>query len=598
MMRILQSKPPGVGVDGLERPNAAPLPRWRVRLVVVTLAASAVGLLGRAVYLNLNQGEFLRDEGNARHVRTVRSHAPRGVIRDRHGTALAISTAIESIWVDPGEAVRARGRWPELAAASGLDVEEVGQMLEERAERSFVYLRRHVEPDVADRVRALALPGVYFEREFRRYYPESEVAAHVVGFTNIDGEGQEGVEFAYDSVLRGLAGKKQVIQDRFGRSVEDVQNVRSAQPGHDVHLTIDLRLQSLAYRALKAAVLRHEATAGSVVVVDAVTGEIHAMVNQPSYNPNDPAKRTGPATRNRAVTDVFEPGSTVKPFAVMAALESGSARPETAVDTSPGYLRLGRNVVRDRRDLGELDVAGVIRLSSNVGVSRIALATPPERLWDAYVGVGFGSASGSHAVGESSGILRRSRRFGEFERATLSYGYGLAVTALQLARAYTVLANGGRRLDLRLELPAAPGGGTAPGATRVMSEATARTMLDMLEAVVDTKDGTGRRARIRGYRVAGKTGTTRKAIDGGYAKRRYLSLFAGLAPVSDPKFVVAVVIDDPRGKQYYGGEVAAPVFKTVMADALRFGAVPPDSSRTPARDAATENYALAQDSRG
>ena len=597
-MRILQSKRPGVGVDGLERPSVASPRRWRVRLVVVTLAASTVGLLGRAVYLNLNQGEFLRDEGDARHVRTVSSHAPRGVIRDRHGTALAISTAIESIWIDPHDAVRARGRWPELAVAAGLDPAEVERKLKERADRSFVYLRRHVEPDVAARVRDLAVPGVYFEREFRRYYPEAEVAAHVVGFTNIDGEGQEGVEFAYDSVLRGQSGAKQVIQDRLGRSVEDVQNVRSPRPGRDVHLTIDLRLQSLAYRALKAAVLRHEASAGSLVVVSTETGEIHAMVNQPSYNPNDPGKRKGPATRNRAVTDVFEPGSTAKPFAIMAALESGVARPETAVDTSPGYLRLGRNVVRDRRDLGELDVAGVIRLSSNVGVSRIALATPPERLWDAYVGVGFGSASGSHAVGESSGILRRSRRFGDFERATLSYGYGLAVTALQLARAYTILANGGKRLELRLERSDAQGEGASPGATRVTSEATARELLGMLEAVVDEKDGTGRRARIRGYRVAGKTGTTRKAIEGGYAKRRYLSLFTGIAPVSDPRFVVAVVIDDPRGKQYYGGEVAAPVFRTVMADALRLNAVPPDSSRTPPRNAATENFALAQDSRG
>ena len=596
-MRIPQSKRPGIGVDGLERPSGSLPRRWRVQLVVAALAASAVGLLGRAVYLNLNQGDFLRDEGNARHVRTVKSHAPRGVIRDRHGTALAMSTAIESIWIDPREAVRERDRWFELAAAAELDPEELARKLDERSERSFVYLRRHVEPDVAARVRALGLAGVYVEREFRRYYPEAEAAAHVVGFTNIDGEGQEGVEFAYDEVLRGISGAKQVIQDRLGRSVEDVQNVRSAQPGRDVHLTIDLRLQSLAYRALKAAVQRHEAEAGSVVVVDTRTGEIHAMVNQPSYNPNDPAKRKGPATRNRAVTDMFEPGSTVKPFAVMAALESGMFGPQTMVDTSPGYLKLGRNVVRDRRDLGELDVAGVIRLSSNVGVSRIALATPPDRLWDAYAGVGFGSASGSHAVGESSGILKRSRRFGEFERATLSYGYGLAVTALQLARAYTVFANGGERIDLRLEGFDANGGGT-PTATRVMSDATAREMLDMLEAVVDTKDGTGRRARIRGYRVAGKTGTTRKAISGGYAKRRYLSLFTGLAPVSDPRFVVAVVIDDPRGKSYYGGEVAAPVFKTVMADALRLNAIPPDSSSTPPRNAATENYALVQDARG
>ena len=597
-MRIPQSKRPGIGIEGLGRP-IGPLPlRWRVRLVMTVLAVSAVGLLGKALYLQMNQGDFLRDEGTARHVRTVSSHAPRGVIRDRHGTALAMSTAIESIWVDPREAVRARERWPGLAAATGLDPSEVDRRIMERAERSFVYLRRHVDPDTAARVRALTVPGVYFEREFRRYYPEAEVVAHVVGFTDIDGVGQEGVEFAYDSVLRGVSGAKQVIQDRLGRSVEDVQNVRSARPGRDVYLTLDLRLQSLAYRALKSAVAHHEAAAGSVVVVDARTGEIHAMVNQPSYNPNDPAKRSGPATRNRAVTDVFEPGSTVKPFAVTAALESGAFDPRSEVDTSPGYMQVGRNVVRDRRDLGRLDVAGVIRLSSNVGVSRIALGTPPERLWDAYSGAGFGSASGSRAVGESPGILKRSRRFGDFERATLSYGYGLAVTALQLARAYTVFANDGERRDLQLERGGSLGGVVPSAPHRVVSAATAREVLAMLEAVVEAKDGTGRRARVFGYRVAGKTGTSRKAIAGGYAKRRYLSLFTGLAPVSNPRFVVAVVIDDPRGKKYYGGEVAAPVFRTVMSDALRLNAVPPDSSTTPPRDAAAENYALIQDSRG
>ena len=597
-MRIPQSKRPGIGVEGLGRPPGALPSPWRVRLVRAALAVSAVGLLGKVLYMQMNQGDFLRGEGTARHVRTVNSHAPRGLIRDRHGTALAMSTAIESVWVDPREALRVRERWPELAEVLGLDPSRVDRKLMERARRSFVYLRRHVEPETADRTRALAIPGVYLEREFRRYYPEAEVAAHVIGFTDIDGMGQEGVEFAYDSVLRGVSGAKQVIQDRHGRSVEDVQNVRSAQPGRDVHLTIDLRLQSLAYRALKAAVGRHRAPAGSVVVVDARTGEIHAMVNQPSYNPNDPAKRIAPATRNRAVTDVFEPGSTVKPFAVAAALESGAFHPRTEVDTSPGYWWVGRNVVRDRRDLGLLDVAGVIRLSSNVGVSRIALGTPPDRLWDAYAGVGFGSASGSRAVGESTGILRRSRSFGDFERATLSYGYGIAVTVLQLARAYTVFANAGERLDLRLER-SGPFGSTRPSvARRVMSAATARKVLAMLEAVVEAEDGTGHRARILGYRVAGKTGTTRKAIAGGYAKRRYMSLFVGLAPVSDPRFVVAVVIDDPRGKKYYGGEVAAPVFRTVMSDALRLNAVPPDSSVTPPRDAAAENYALVQDSRG
>ena len=595
-MRILQSKPPGVGVEGLDRPAGPPPLRWRVRLVMGALVLSGVGLLGRALYLQTHQGDFLRGEGTARYVGAVTTHAPRGVIRDRHGTALAMSTAIESVWADPREAVRARDRWPELAAVLGLDASVLDRKLGSR--RHFVYLRRHVDPELAARALALDLPGVYSKREFRRYYPEGEVAAHVVGFTNIDGDGQEGVELAYEEDLRGSPGEKQVIRDRLGRGVEDVRNVQSPRSGRDLYLTIDLRLQSLAYGALKEAVARHQAAAGSLVVVDARTGEVHAMVNQPSYNPNDPEKRSGPATRNRAVTDVFEPGSTVKPFAVMAALESGVARPESVVDTSPGYLKLGRNVVRDRRDLGPLDVTTVIKLSSNVGVSRLVLDTPPERFWETYRGAGFGAVSQSGAVGESPGVLKRSPRFGKFERATLSYGYGLAVTAIQLARAYTIFANDGERLDLRLVRDGPGADAPAPSAQRVMSAETAREVLAMLETVVEAKDGTGRRARVRGYRVAGKTGTSRKAIAGGYAERRYLALFAGLAPVSDPRFVVAVVIDDPRGKKYYGGEVAAPVFRTVIADALRLNAVPPDSSTTPPRDAAAENYALVRDSRG
>ena len=589
-MRTASSERPGVGIEALERPAGQPPALWRPRLVLVVLAVGAAMLIARAGYLQMGQGEFLQDQGAARHVRTVATPAPRGVIRDRHGTPLAMSTAVESVWADPREAIPARDRWPELAAAVGLDPARMERRLIERAERSFVYLRRHVDPGTADRVRRLAVPGVYFQREFRRYYPEAEVAAHVVGFTGIDGSGREGVELGLDSELRGVAGKKLVLQDRFGHSVEDVQNVRSARPGRDVHLTIDLRLQSLAYRALKAAVLRHQAVSGSLVVVGARTGEIHALVNQPSYNQNDPAQRSGSITRNRAATDLFEPGSTVKPFAVAAGLEAGVIRPDTVLDTSPGFLRIGRHPVRDRRDLGLLDVTGVLKLSSNVGVTRITLDTPPERLWGVFHGAGFGSISGSGAVGESMGVLKRSRKFGKFERATLSYGYGLAVTALQLARAYTVFANDGERLDLRL-VRSGSGAEPSPAARPpVVSRDTARKVLAMLEAVVEAKKGTGWRARVPGYRVAGKTGTSRKAIAGGYAKNRYVALFAGLAPASDPRFVVAAVVNEPRGGKYYGGEIAAPVFRSVMSDALRLDAVPPDSIRAPLRKAEEENY--------
>lgn len=593
-MRITQPKRPGVGVQALLPPPDPPRSGWRPRLVLAVLVLCAAALLGRAGHLQMGQGQFLQDQGAARHVRTVASPVPRGVIRDRHGTPLALSTAVETIWIDPHEAIHARDRWPRLAAALGLDPSRLEQRLLERSTHSFFeYLRRHADPETAERVRALAVPGVYFEREFRRYYPEAEATAHVVGFTDIDGAGQEGAELGHDSLLLGVAGKKKVIQDRLGRSVEDVENVRTARPGRDVRLTIDLRIQSLAYRALKAAVRRHDALGGSLVVIDARTGDVYALVNQPSYNPNDPSQRSGPSTRNRAVTDLFEPGSTVKPFAVAAALEAGAVRANTVVGTSPGIMRIGRRVVRDRRDLGDLDVTSVLKLSSNVGVSRITLGTPPEALWEVFSGAGFGNASGSGAVGESDGVLKRSRRFGDFERATLSYGYGLSVTAVQLARAYTLFANEGKRVDMRLVHDEAARVVTHP----VISPDTARGMLGMLEAVVEAKDGTGRRARIPGYRVAGKTGTSRKAIAGGYAKRRYVSLFVGLAPVSDPRFVVAVIIDEPRGEQYYGGAVAAPVFRSVMSDALRLHAVPPDSLHAPPRDAASENYAMVQDHR-
>ena len=589
-MRRIRLRRSGAGVETWERPVGPPPRAWRSRLVQAVLIAGAVGLLGRAGYLQMGQGEFLLDQAAARHVRTVASPALRGVIRDRHGTELALSAAIESVWANPREIAGARDRWSELAAAAGLDPSRLEQHLRERADRSFVYVRRHIDPETAVRVRALDLPGVYFEREFRRYYPEAEVAAHLVGFTGIDGEGEEGMERVWDASLRGVAGSKQVIQDRKGRSIEDVRNVRAAEPGQDVHLTIDLRLQSLAYRALKAAVRRNEAIGGSLVVVDARTGDVHALVNQPGYNPNNPAQRTGSAIRNRAATDMFEPGSTVKPFAVAAALDSGSVHPEQAFDTSPGRLRVGGHWVRDRRDLGLLDVSSVVKHSSNVGVTRITLATPPERLREVFGGVGFGSVSGTGFAGESSGRFDPSDRFKAHERATLSYGYGLAVTALQLARAYTIFANDGARVDLRLVRSPEVGGDPHAEPYPVVSPATARTVLVMLEEVVEAKDGTGWRARIPGYRVAGKTGTSRKATIGGYRERKYVASFAGLAPASAPRFIVAVVIDEPRGKEYYGGRIAAPVFRSVMSDALRLNSVPPDSLRTPLRNAEEENY--------
>lgn len=588
-MIIPQAKRPGVGIDALDRTPGRSPSVWRAWVVLGVFAAIAGALLGRAVQLRTEQGEFLQDQGAARYLRTVTVPAPRGVIRDRRGTALAMSAGAVSIWANPLEAIAARERWPELAAALGLDPQDVDRRLFERRERSFMYLRRQVAPEVGARVRDLEIPGVYSERGFRRYYVGAEITAQVVGFTDVDGQGREGVELAYDAVLRGEDGVKQVIQDRFGRSVEDVQNVRSARPGRDVGLTIDLRLQSLAYRALKAAVVRRGAAGGAAVVIGARTGEIHALVSQPSYNPNDSAQRTGGAMRNRAAADLFEPGSTVKPFSIAAALMAGAVRPDTPVPTSPGRLRVGRHLVRDRRDLGDLDVTGVLRQSSNVGIARIVLDVAPDELWRTFTGTGFGTLTGGRFVGEAVGVLQRSRRFAEHERATLAFGYGLSVTALQLARAYTIFANDGIRLDLSLMRNA--GSGAARGGVRVLPTEVSRKVLAMLEEVVQGAEGTGRLARVPGYRVAGKTGTSRKAVPGGYAEDRYTSLFVGLAPASDPRFIAVVVVDEPRGAEYYGGLVAAPVFRSVMSDALRLAAAPPDSHRNPPRNAMAENYA-------
>lgn len=580
--------------------------KWRVYLVEALLAVSALALLGRAAHLNFAQGEFLQKEGVARQVRPVVTHAPRGVIRDRHGTELALSTAIESIWAEPRVAFEAREHWPDLADVLGMPPEVLERRLLSRIDSNFVYLRRHAIPDVAEPVRAMGLPGIHFEREYRSYYPGTEITSHVVGFTDIDGEGREGVELAFDRTLTGVDGREEVIRDNFPRRepVEHVRNVRQARPGSDVHLTLDLRVQSFAYHALKAAVQRHEAVGGSVVVVDALTGDILAMVNQPSYNPNKVAQRSGDGTRNRAVTDLIEPGSTVKPFVIAAALTSGAFTPDTVIDTSPGRFRIGKYEVKDRRDLGELDIMGVLRQSSNVGVTRIALETPPEQMWDTFEQVGFGAPTGSGATGESFGVFERRR--GDIYRATFSYGYGFQVTALQLARAYTAFANGGEvPTELRLVRDVETDGSASPPAverTRAMPPEVAREMLVMLENVVEGEDGTGHRARIPGYRVAGKTGTSKK-VKGGVYTKEYMSLFVGLAPASAPRFVAVVIVDTPRQVDpddrfyYYGGKVAAPVFREVMADVLRLHAIPHDSPHIQLRDAVAENYSVTPDIR-
>jgi cell division protein FtsI (penicillin-binding protein 3) len=541
------------------------------RWAVLGILAAGAGLLAwRAMDLTLTHKDFLQEQGDARFLRVVTMPAHRGMIFDRNGEPLAVSTPVDSVWADPSELAAQRDRWPALARLLGMKTEQVHRLVAGRMDREFVYIKRHVHPELASRVRALGITGLGLRREYRRYYPTGEVAAHMVGFTNVDDVGQEGIELAYEDWLRGTPGSKRVVRDRLGQIVEDVESIRAPQAGRDLDLSLDRRIQYLAYRELKAAVKRHRARAGSLVVLDVATGEVLAMVNQPSYNPNSRGGRNAARCRNRAVTDVFEPGSTVKPFTIAAALELGTYGPDSVIDTSPGFFQVGRYTVRDFRNYGAIDVRTVLKKSSNVGASKIALSLAPERLWRTFSDVGFGTETGIRFPGEATGILTDYSRWGEVNQVTLSYGYGLSVTALQLARAYGVLgADGELRPASLLRVAEAP-----PG-RRVLSRQNARQVRRMLEGVL-AEGGTGVRARVPGYRVAGKTGTVKKIAEGGYAEDRYVAIFAGVAPASRPRLVVVAVVDEPGSEQYYGGQVAAPLFARVMAESLRLLAVPPD----------------------
>ncbi len=555
-----------------EQGHNIPVTRMR-RFIVLALLAMGVVLLGwRAVYLQVFNTAFLKSQGQSRHLRSIAIPAHRGVITDRNGELLAISTPVSSVWVNPQELIASRAGIPALARVLDLAPDRVRRLLARYSGREFVYLKRHVNPDVAARVRALKLPGVYLMTEYRRYYPTGEVAAHVVGFTDIDDGGQEGMELAFNKWLTGVPGRKRVIKDRLGRTVEDVERIRASRPGKDLRLSIDKRLQYLLYRELKAAVIRHRARSGSAVILDARTGEVLALVNQPSYNPNNRRHLRGDRYRNRAVTDVFEPGSTIKPFTVVAALQSGKYRAGSLIDTSPGYIRVGRNTIRDHRNYGVVDMTHLLSKSSNVGATRLALSLRPEQLWGVFTRLGFGQVTGSGFPGEVGGLLMHYRRWHEIERVTMSFGYGLSVTPLQLARAYAVLANDGRLVPVSFVRRERPVQGR-----QVIPVHIARQVRRMLEAVV-SRDGTGHRARVPGYRVAGKTGTTHKSTAGGYAEDRYVSVFAGMIPASHPRLVMVVMINEPTAGEYYGGAVAAPVFARVMTGAMRLLDIPPDDN--------------------
>ncbi len=542
----------------------------RVRFAMVLVALVACGLLARAVYLQIGTSEFLQDQGEARHLRAVDIPTMRGSILDRHGEPLAVSTPVESVWANPSKALEAPELIPALALALNVSAEDLERRLTQRTHAEFVWLRRRVTPDVAEQVRAIEMPGVGFRREYRRYYPTIEAGAQLVGYTNIDDRGQEGLEMAFDNWLDGEPGRKQVIKDLQGRVVEEVELLQEMESGRDLRLTIDRRLQYQAYRELRNAIYQYQAQSGSIVVMDVTTGEVLSMVNYPSYNPNADDRSVGEGLRNRAMTDMFEPGSVIKPFALAAALELGQVTPDMLIDTSPGHLEVSGHTIRDVRDFGELTITDMLVHSSNVGMVQLILDMPPEQLWGVYQRFGFGQVTGTGFPGESAGVLRDYARWRTLEQATLAYGYGLSVTPLQLVRAVSAIADSGR-----LRQPLLIMDDTQYPPQSVLAPNIAHALGNMMEAVVESPIGTGRRARIPGYRVAGKTGTSRKSVSGGYANR-YVSSFVGYAPASHPQLAAVVVINDPAGDDYYGGQVAAPVFSKVMSAALRLNNVPPD----------------------
>lgn len=545
---------------------------WRFRLVLVLLVGMVGALAWRIVDLHVFDHDFLKGQGDARSVRHIPIPAHRGLITDRNGEPLAVSTPVTTLWGNGKELQAARARWSELATALGQEPKGFAARLEQSAGREFMYLVRGLTPEQGQVVLDLKVPGVYAIEEFRRFYPAGEVAAHLVGFTDVDDRGREGVELAFDEWLAGVPGKRQVLKDRRGQLIKDVQVSQNAKAGKALALSIDLRMQYLAHRELRNALVEFGAKAGSLVMVDVHTGEILAMVNQPTYNPNNRRNLQPAAMRNRAMIDVFEPGSPVKPFVVAMGLNSGKYRPDTVMDTRPGHMQVGRKTVRDVHNYGVLDVTGVIKKSSNIGVVRIALDLGGENLYSILQQVGLGQDTGLGFPGERIGNLPNFRVWKPIETAVMSYGYGLSVTAVQLTHAYAVLGNGGASVPLSLTRL-----DQAPQSVQVLDPQVSAQVLQMLRAVVDEQGGTGSRARVPGYQVGGKTGTVHKVQEGGgYATDRYRSVFAGVAPISNPRIAAVVVIDEPSKGQYYGGLVAAPVFGKVMAGALRLMNVAPD----------------------
>ncbi len=542
--------------------------RLRARLLTATLVVAALALLGRSVELQVVDQQFLAEQGDMRYARVAQMPAHRGAVLDRFGEPLAVSSPVDTVWVNPPEFAQAGEGIAQLARALKRNRQWLAQRVTSNLDRQFLYVARHMDPAEAAKIKALGIPGVYLLREYRRYYPNGEVTGHLLGFTNLDEAGQEGLELAYDRSLAGVNGQKRVIQDGHGRVIQNVESIRAPRPGEDLYTSLDLRVQYLAYRELKSAIRANHAHAGTVIVIDVTTGEVLAMVNQPSFNPNDRSQYEVARYRNRAATDIFEPGSSIKPFVMAAALASGRYRTDSMIDATP--FRVANKTIRDKHDLGTIDLAQVLARSSNVGMAKIALSLEPEQMHDTLRALGFGEVTASGFPGESAGLLSGAAHWRPINIATMAYGYGLSVTPLQLAQAYATIGAGGIRRPISFQRVQEP----VPG-KRVLSPKVSRDLIGLLEEAVKPS-GTGVKAAVPGYRVAGKTGTAWKATSGGYSTDRYLSVFAGVVPATHPRLAVVVMIDEPTGKLYYGGDVAAPVFSAVTAGALRLMSVAPD----------------------
>lgn len=550
-------------------------PSFRARSLVVigVLLAIGCGLVARAVELQVLDRQFLTDQGDRRFMRVARMPAHRGTITDRFGEPLAVSSPVDSVWVNPKEIARSPDDIAGLARALGRDPQWLAQRVTSNLDREFLYVARHMEPAAAARIKALRLAGTHLQREYRRYYPSGEVTGHVLGFTSVDEAGQEGLELAYDQSLAGEDGLKRIIQDRLGRVVDNVESIRAPRPGEDLRTSIDLRIQYLAYRELKAAIQENRARSGSVVVIDIDSGEVLAMVNQPSFNPNDRQQFEVERYKNRAATDILEPGSSIKPFIAAAALASGRFKVDSTIDTNPGFVQVGIKRIQDKHNVGVADIATILAKSSNVGMARMALSLEPAQIHSTLKALGFGEVTASGFPGESAGLLSDPGHWRPIGIAVMSYGYGLSVTPLQLAQAYSTIGALGLHRPVTFRRVEGP----QPG-ERALPEKVARDMIHLLERVI-TPDGTGTKAAVPGYRVAGKTGTAWKASAGSYDTRRYQAIFAGVVPATRPKLAAVVMIDEPSGGKYYGGDVAAPVFSNVMSGALRLMSVAPDDRR-------------------